>query len=278
MKNPSIQKKLTKYTGIAAATLSSQAVFGQILYTDVSPDEVVTGNFGVFHIDINQDNAPDFSAITIDTLYLAAPLKAAGFGYYYTSTYGYGNSSNEVIFSGNGVAKLDNGDLINAPNNWSAGGFLGAKLYGYPIYNLAWDPGAEDKFVGVKLELNGNFHYGWVRLDVSPGSDTIVVKDMAINLTAGAPINAGASGLSTIEELKSQMSITSANGILSVLTEPTFGDYTVKVSSLNGQVIENIESRAGERVEMATDHWSKGIYVVALVREDYVLSEKILVD
>lgn len=279
MKNPTLQQRLVKYSGAAAAALSAPAAFGQILYTDVNPDEIVTGNLSSFYLDLNGDNINDFMAVTIDSFYGSAPVKIAGIGYYYTSTYGNGNSSNEVMYSGNGVARLNAAESVDASQNWQNGGFLGAKLYGYPIYNLPWDAGAQDKFVGLKVELNGSFYYGWVRLDVNQASDTIIVKDMAINSVAGAPILTGANGLATIEELKQKMQVICAEGHLEVKTDADFGNFALRVTDLSGKVIIHRNSRAGERNVWSTAEWAKGTYVVALVREDqdYVLSQKVQV-
>jgi len=54
--------------------------------------------------------------------------------------------------------------------------------------------GNTDRYVGLRIELSGNEHYGWARIDVlSPTSFTL--KDYAINLTPNQSIITGDTGL-----------------------------------------------------------------------------------
>lgn len=273
-----LDARLLKYTAAAAAVLGTSGLQAQILYTDVNPDEIVFGNASVYPLDINQDGINDFMPITVDTIYGSYPIVGALMGYYYTYTYGSGNSNNMVVESSNGVAKLDANETLDNNRNWQAGGFLGVKLYGYPLYNLPWDSGDQDKFVGLRLELNGNYHFGWVRLDVSAASDTVIVKDMAVNLTAGDPIQTGATSLSTIEDLKKMVHFSQGVDFIEVVTDPTFGNYVLRVSDLSGKTIQREESRAGERNHWDTSAWAKGVYILYIQRDDYILSEKIRID
>lgn len=277
MKDQVLKNRLKKYTGLAAVAAATPSAYGQIFYTDITPDAIVTGPNDVAILDINNDGTPDFSAITVDTLYNSAPINGAAIGYYYNSTYSTGNTSNGVVFSSGGVAKLDNAVGVDANQNWQGGGFMGIKLYGYPIYNLPWDVGGQDKFVGVRLELNGNMHYGWVRLDVSPGSDTIIVKDMAINLTAGDPIQTGVTGLSTIEDIKSKITVINTEDLLRIETDPSLGSFGIKVTDLTGKAIVEEDYKAAERIEVITSSWPTGIYLVNLIKGEYIITEKIIV-
>ena len=47
------------------------------------------------------------------------------------------------------------------------------------------------KFLGVKFMIGTNTHYGWARLDVTAGADTIRLKDYAYNQNVDLPILAG---------------------------------------------------------------------------------------
>ena len=51
--------------------------------------------------------------------------------------------------------------------------------------------GVNDKFLGVKFLIGSNTHYGWARLDVTAGADTIRLKDYAYSQNADLPILAG---------------------------------------------------------------------------------------
>lgn len=281
MEGSPLQKRLNRYTALATAAAAAPAVQGQVFYTDLNPDSLVTGNFDFAVLDINNDGIQDFTVIAIDTLYSNAPIKGAAFGYYYNTTNSQYFSDNAVMSSGSRVDMLDNGAMVSSGQMWLSGGFMALKLYGYPLYNMPWDMGGTDKFVGVKLELNGGFHYGWVRLDVNPGSDTIIVKDMAVELNEGDPILAGdmTGSMAVIEELKALRRIVHADGSIRVETDPAFGTHGLRVTDIKGQEIwYQEECLAGRTLNIPTSGFSKGVYLVTLIRKDYALAEKLRID
>src|SRR5262249_35063274 len=56
-----------------------------------------------------------------------------------------------------------------------------------------WQNGVQDGYAGLRINLNGDFYYGWVRLDVDAAAQWMIVKDYAINTIADSAILAGQS-------------------------------------------------------------------------------------
>ncbi len=60
-----------------------------------------------------------------------------------------------------------------------------------------WAAGATDKYLGLKFDISGATHYGWLRLDTEAGATSFIVKDYAYNTVADEGLAAG-EGVTTI--------------------------------------------------------------------------------
>lgn len=186
-------KKLLNYGAMSAAILGVAEVSGQVVYTDLDPDQAsITGD--AFPFDVNGDTVNDFSLDIFD---------AAG-------------GPGAVIFPGiNGSVNPDNGFVgfsaggFNYPSNLASGAVIdGASLvegvrgdlnfYGCAYTNSQFCDGTTDGFVGLKFVVAGNTHYGWVRLDLTADASAMTIKDFAYNATPDTAITAG-QGLSVGE-------------------------------------------------------------------------------
>jgi hypothetical protein len=59
-----------------------------------------------------------------------------------------------------------------------------------------WAGGATDAYIGVRFEISGNLHYGWIRVDVESPSPKLTIKDFAYNSIPNEVIAAGDVGSS----------------------------------------------------------------------------------
>ncbi|MCH8331642.1 MAG: hypothetical protein IH946_09760, partial [Bacteroidetes bacterium] len=85
---------------------------------------------------------------------------------------------------------LDFGDTIDANQmDWSNNNSGHMQLA--PGGNGQWH-GVSDKYMGLKVWINGNWHYGWVRMDVSSSGSEFTVKDYAYEDIPDQRITAGA--------------------------------------------------------------------------------------
>ncbi len=202
------ESKLARFSAVAGAVLATGAVNSQIVYTDVNPDVVVDAINAQYDLDFNTDAVVDLS--------LAVQAIVNQTGSYSGISFTFnGNAAFVMPAGGNGVqqmagsvssstmvvAPLNNGDMINGAQAFggsSSGSALGVvgvaviPLLGmtYPIAQGDFI-GVSDKFLGVKFMIGTNTHYGWARLDVTAGADTIRLKDYAYNQNADLAILAG---------------------------------------------------------------------------------------
>lgn len=189
---------------IIIATLSFTAfpVYGQILYTDVEPDEVVKAPeslpFKVYNIDMNHDNKPDFKL----QHFAPDPLNAA------VEIYSWPDECTEAILCNtyNGrPSALEEGFTISPAlsskqfiNTYHGGGNTALFINKAEVLTEEWDTD-EDRYVGVLVEVNGNWHVGWIRLNMPADASEFTVKDYAIELTPNTPIQAGDQGNTGID-------------------------------------------------------------------------------
>ncbi|MFC2113851.1 T9SS type A sorting domain-containing protein [Bacteroidota bacterium] len=157
--------------------------YAQIMYSDINPDTILIGSQSATYLDINGDAINDY-ALFHDTVFTAWP-----------------NDSGQV----NGVAHFNGNELLCVIDG-----------HMYPralIYNYFIDQGAQDwvnyennvplfvyamvageyqnwgyfqnmtidKYIGIRFNLTGAMHYGWIRIFIQPDGTYMVVKDFAYN-------------------------------------------------------------------------------------------------
>jgi hypothetical protein len=213
MKND-LLARLKKYALSAAAfTAAGGAANAQIQYTDIIPDDTVTGGGATYALDLNNDGTTDFNFFVVNTNYSSSFSSASGFYFSSQQIQGIGinasNSSNGIMIDSNYTPyALSNGIAINGAATFTSSGALAANIvsvysYSFNTYSGGaytgngsnssvignWQ-GAVDKYLGLKVQVGTNTYYGWARLTVL--SDTqFVIKDYAIQVNPNVSINAG---------------------------------------------------------------------------------------
>jgi hypothetical protein len=207
----SFQKELTIYSTIATGVLISFSSKGQIIYTDLIPDVELCGVWGCddeySFIDLNNDGIADFK-INID--YDSTTNGSTQF-------YGSSSSTNSLkisAFNNNQVyadpvnqyiLKMAAGQAIDSTKNWVQNGLL---FYNHvesqqEIVNKGyWQPYTEG-YVGLRIDVNGNTYYGWMRLHIHTyGWGSLVgpaIMDYAYNSIPDAPITASQTIQTSVE-------------------------------------------------------------------------------
>jgi hypothetical protein len=213
--SPKLLSRIGKYSVLTGASLAVLSGCGKdapddplITYTDINPDislvppvNTTPGSLDLEQlIDLNDDGIDDVS------------IRIASYNLTYNSyTFNLGNSYadgengasilaryDEVDFGpytgSYYVAKgLSSGDPIDAAQTvWAGYGYLGVKgtYYSEPV-NFGDFLGG-DKFLGVRFEVGGNTHYGWVRIGVAGDGKSLKIKDYAYHTTPDTAIDAGA--------------------------------------------------------------------------------------
>ena len=209
-KENTLESRLKKYTALAGGITVAVAGTGQIIYTDINPDSVNIGHLDATLIDFDGDGNNDFTLATIAgsasgtfpygtgvvsyTVGYSGALGVAGIGANSgwmasgtSSSAGLSNVTAAAAIGGAGTFNTGTGSL-----GVVKGTYLGAPFntnYGPYIYgNFA---GSTDAYIGVKFDIAGAAHYGWVRVDLSADGSMLTVKDYAYEATAGTAINAG---------------------------------------------------------------------------------------
>ncbi len=205
-KKNTLESRLKKYIALAGGITVAVAGTGQVIYTDINPDSVNVDHLDVTLIDFDGDGTDDFSLVKIvDSNSGTFSSGAYSFSVNTDAALGVpgtGANSGWMASSNAGLANVTAGAAIGGTGAFNTGsgtiGFLQYVSYGPPIssYNNTYATGgnflnATDAYIGVKFDIAGAAHYGWVRVDLSADGSILTVKDYAYDATAGTAINAG---------------------------------------------------------------------------------------
>ncbi|MBW6481851.1 MAG: T9SS type A sorting domain-containing protein [Vicingaceae bacterium] len=280
--NSILDKKLMNYMSASAAILATGAsATGQIIYTDVIPDQTVTGQNQIITIDLNNDMTGDFIAAVVGNSQVNA---AVAVPFATGSACAGGNPDNEIMGSApsayNYVKKLANGAAVGATGPWLGTNCVQGTMGFYVIgqgspYNEEWNGGVTDGYMGLKFSVGGNIHYGWARFDVSADQLTLTLKDYAYNATPNTPINAGDMGTSSVSEnIANQVSLFNYNNTLKLTTDAKLTNGVMQIMNAAGQLVKEIKVVSGTQ-EYLLDDMAAGLYVVNVTYDQGVLTEKI---
>lgn len=286
------ESKLARFSAIAGAVLASGSVDAQLIYQDINPDVLIDTASGSYDLDFNSD-------AIIDLTFSVVNMVGAGTTSGFTFTYNV-NVANVAFGPGAGVvnlvvgtgtsassapAALNNGDLISvaAPFASSSASNLAlvgdvvipALSYTYPIAQGNWI-GATDKFIGAKFMIGTNVHYGWVRLDVSAGADTIVVKDYAYNQNGDTPLNAGQTvGLDDVSVDNKVTIKTTLNEAMINVTPDLIGGKIV-LFNMAGQLMKEVKI-SEINTKISFEGLDTGIYSVAAQFDGGTVNKRVYV-
>jgi len=169
---------------LAAAITGANEANGAVIYTDITPD--FTGGVGSqYFLDLDNNAVNDFriwhngsSNLYISPLTATNEVLGSGGA---TFAYPFALSSGAVISSGAGTFF----------NNGFAGGFQSLNYGSCSFGNWC---SITDRYIGMRFDIGGSIHYGWVRLDVNQSGSVWTIKDYAYESNPGVAINAGDTG------------------------------------------------------------------------------------
>ncbi len=191
-KHNDLTKKLMAYSTAAGAVMAFGAnqVQGQIVYTDVDPDEIITGTS--YNLDLNNDATTDIILTQGSwfTGYQTAKIQPQGGAGFISTAY--------PPFSGWGTytwaQALSAGDMIDNTGTFNSNSANSTMSLGW-VGGYAAGPflGETEKFLGLRFTLDGGstYHYGWARVSLDATAAMITLHDFAYESTADAGIEAG---------------------------------------------------------------------------------------
>ncbi len=287
-------------TGIAfivTTMMFSASANAQIVYTDVIPDSTMycIGN-GLpctqnYDLDLNTDaisdfiltsfhvNPPQIGNETISRVN-ASPLN--------------GNAVKDTLVNSDTVsiplqlnAVIDSNLLLNQSWQTSGSQILKNGAYGGGLANDTvwglWDSLA-DYYLGLRLLLSGQTHYGWVRLrvDVTNSYASLIVKDYAYNSIPNQPILAGQTVATGINENSFASSVhlfpNPATNHLTIALSSNNKKAEVSIADITGKVIYTTSATEVQKIEVNTEDFARGIYVVQIQSADFVGTKKLVIE
>lgn len=274
--NTKLASKLLRYGALTTVFAGmSEVVNGQIIYTDIDPDE---GGAGVsYNLDLDNDANAEFVIKHVNTptgngdqnFLIAAP-----------AVNDQGIFDNSILAaSSDGFVypfALNEGEAISAGRlDWNNESFQSMNEKSCMYENDAWC-GVDDKYLGLRFKIGNNVHYGWARLDVAHNGANWLIKDYAYNSVAGEPIDAGQMPvLSVKEQYASEVRVAKLKNDIVLYNLP--GDASYKVYALSGQVVANGIANTQNYI-IETNSLARGMYVVEVtdVTTDAYLRKKVI--
>lgn len=270
--NKELQKKLSKYSAAAVAVAATgiSATGQNIVYTQVNSTLTTANN--VDSVDINADGNYDAAMVIYDypangvTFVLGGPINSQGHALAGSTPSAY-----------NYPFRLNAGDQINTQNFLpadSAGTFTWVNNGSNPYYEF-WNGGVTDGYLGLKLSVGGNTHYGWMRMDISQDGKTVTIKDMAYNSTANGAIQAG-EGLSLDDHAQIANSIWVNEKRLFVDLPVEFNTGVISLLDLTGKEVKRFELTNGKQ-DFDLSDLSVAPYILTMTLDDDTYNKKVVI-
>jgi len=219
------KKKLAGYSAMAAAFIAAGTeADAQIVYVDIVD---VTLDLGFYiPLDLDGGGSDDFLfQVASDTA--GSWTFVNGFGDY--SGLSIGGPNNAMVGYDGPIfpyaSALDTANSIDVAANF----VTNSNNYAFfaSIYSaVTYGPWADvtDKYLGIKFEIDGEVHYGWMRLDVTVGPVSLTLKDWAYNSTPDEMILTGDIGGADAEITFNDAAVTEDEGVGTVTVEVEISD------------------------------------------------------
>jgi hypothetical protein len=293
-----MNQKLKKYLALAGSvTTVISNTDAQVVYTDVNPDFLFSGNLNTYSLDLNNDGIEDFTLTTLDTIqsymsgsysYKATIVGAAIRNPVQSNSWLINSASNFLV-----PESLNQGDVVGSS------GVLGSAYsssIGSPIVaNIQYTsflngvPAStsnstfgdfdfdQEGILGVKFNINGNYHFGWARIEVT-SNGTVSIKDYAYDTNPNTSIIAGdnGAGLVGVQEQLNAVAISMLNNNISIENKGANDDCLMVLTNISGQQI--LEKQLKDKIELVdVSEFSTGIYLVKVISDSQSYVKKIYI-
>ncbi|QNJ96956.1 T9SS type A sorting domain-containing protein [Constantimarinum furrinae] len=250
-----LSKRLSQYGALSLAIAGVSDAAGQIIYTDIDPDETITGSN--YMLDLDGDTSIDYDIIARSDV----PAVRV-----------YNSNSNSIL-------GLNFGGNYNYPLALSSGAPIssGQNFYQHSVYqtlnwggctytNSQWCGGQVDKYLGLRFNIGGDTHYGWVRLDVPADGSNFTIKDYAYESTPDMAIAAGdTGGLGVGDEAFSNFQFLVDTNNQLVLKAAVAMDNVDIYNVLGQKVISQDLTSTNETIDLSAQ--TSGIYLATVTIE-----------
>ena len=202
-------KKLNLIFGLLFLT-SNTLGYAQEVIVDVNPDQLITSSTSSYTIDMDDDGTVEFlfrvQEMSGDTVLGGQPSTYDGASAIFGALNGQPAGVNDnSIFT---LTNFADGEIVSSANEFGVDTSysLGINLLidaGIGIFPYLYGSflGANNAFLGVSFESEGNTHYGWIELSVSSGSDSIIIHSYGYNQSVEQPVDIGGLGAVPVQVL-----------------------------------------------------------------------------
>ncbi|MCH7534751.1 MAG: SprB repeat-containing protein [Bacteroidetes bacterium] len=189
MKKSKLLNRLKEYSLAAGAIVIAPEVNASVIVTDLFPDVTVISPSN-YQLDLNGDLTPDVN------FYLGGYSSYYyNYNYNYISANGYGIAAQpNATYPSWLTAKVYSSSSIIGSGSFNSYGSL-AWVYVYYGFSSAFGSwvGQTEKYLGVKFQISGSVHYGWVKMSCAADGKSITIDAYAYESTPNTYIHASMS-------------------------------------------------------------------------------------
>lgn len=275
---------MSAYSLMAVSFLSVAPAAGQIIYTDVDPDQTFDADGESYELDLNGDADIDFQ------------IKIADYG-----ISSFFSTSSGSVFSGavrgvfvipyneNAVAAYGNTSFAN-PYTYNYGDLIGSSLpfkvapiqslvnyqlvYNYPasgsnyVYaSYGYWIGATDKYLALQFNVGGDIYYGYARLDVSDNHHQFTIKEYAYNSVPDESIEIGFVAVSDAHLEQAIHTYSYLDNIYVMLKDENYIGSTATVFDISGKVLLAEKLNNTETI-ISMAQFPTTTYIIQIITED----------
>jgi hypothetical protein len=188
-------------TMVAGLLAFSQSADAKVVYTPTH--QILEGPSNHYTVDLNNDGIADVS-IAVSTSYFQVSATTARFGRMYAGGLQPGN---EVVVNTKKQAAAGRiGQQAGPPDPFASRALMGSYFFRstetshQTIQKGPWR-NVSNRYLGVKLSINGETHYGWLRISVDRSVTEGLLTGYAYETIPNKPIKAGLqkSGVSMVQ-------------------------------------------------------------------------------
>ncbi len=279
---PLLQSKLKSYSMMAGSLLAvSQLADAQIIHHQL-PDTTFNENQTGLSFDLNNDGNTDYTFFLIKSDAGSQVNHLVG---------GFASNLNNEIVGTAGTGSyvyplaMQAGETIGGDLDWQAYGsvfWVFAQQYssgaGTPVLRGNWR-GETEKFAGLRLDVDGEKYYGWLRMDVDSFAGQFTIKDYAYQSIPDSFILAGDTDLiiSSIPTVSAEnhisMIVHENNVVISVPTNDK-SDLTITIINMSGAIVKQWTTKE-RKVQVSLTELPQALYLVNARTTEAAVTKKI---
>lgn len=241
-------------------------LFAQVQYHDIHPDTLLAAQRGTimqYDLDMDEDGTVDFyfKHFNIDV----------NWNHLEAYTY-YGQPGEILVLATQIPVPLQHMEEISSSGRWvcTASSSSSSALF----MEARWC-GAGDRYMGLRFRRNGEWHYGWIRINAAADTTGMVIKDFAWETQANRAILAGDGGATDVVTLNGPHTISMAQqGRYISIEAGDGGRLHSVVYDLLG--VQRLERRGFERLTMDLSALPHGVYLLKMKTGDGVQVRRIV--